>query len=112
EYVVGKLADQLRIAVQDVRPQHDAPTVPGRQLAQALDVTKVHAAFAYLCRQRRRLARGQVPGLVAVDVEPAGGERRQKVGVQLIQEPICLLARRGQAPAPADFVEEAVLRQG
>ena len=67
------------------------------------------STFPQLGREHLRLAGPEIPRLVAVDVEPIRAEGGQEVGVQVVQEAVGLVARGGQAPAPADFVQVAVL---
>src|SRR6266513_2419185 len=85
--------------MEDVRPEHDAPAVSGCQLTQTQNVLQVEAP------------RTQVPRLITVDVQPSRAERWQQISIQFFQQRVRLLASRCEAPAPADFVQVAVLRK-
>ena len=41
EHILGQLWHQLGVVVQDVGPEHDAPTMLGRELPQPQDVLQV-----------------------------------------------------------------------
>jgi len=96
--------------VDDVGPEHDLPTVPRREVAQAQDVPQVEPPLPEFGRQRARLAGAEIPGLVAIDVEPFRGEVRQEIAVEIGEQGVGALLRRGQRPLPADLVQVGLLR--
>ena len=96
--------------VEHVRPQHDASAMLRSQISQTQDVLQIHATLAEALAQLPGLASGEVPGLVAIDVQPPRAEVGQEVRVQLLQELVRFFARRRETPAPADLVQMGVAR--
>jgi hypothetical protein len=109
--VIGKLGNQVGEVKQDIGPDHDAAAILGGEIADTQDVLEIKAPLAETFGQCPGLTRSEVPGLVAIDVEPGRREIGQEVGVQLVEELIGLLAGWRQAPLPTDLVEMGVAGQ-
>src|ERR1039458_55911 len=78
-HVLGQLPDQLRVAQDDVPPEHHLPPASLDLSVNLLKEVHIYLPIAFRRAQPLALAAAKVPSLITANIEARAGEMRQKL---------------------------------